>query len=142
MSVCYLLLYPGIISVHMYYVCMYVCMYICIINVCICIRMYVCMYVCIMYICNMYVYMYIYLCTYLCVMYVYVCVCVYGCMYYVFFFLINYAPSPRGDTTYYNVTSYLFLVIGRGCVCLCSRSRPLSVIIAAVCGQFSSMSRF
>jgi len=45
----------------------------------------------------------------------------------VFFNLfIKHAPSPGSDTTYYNVTSYWFLVTGRGCrVCLCSRRRSL-----------------
>ena len=52
--------------------------------------------------------------------------CMYVCVFFLFYFLfIKYAPSPRNDT-YYNVTSYLFLVIGRGCrVCLFSRCRPL-----------------
>ena len=89
------------------YVCVCVCMYVCV---------YMCMYERILYVC----------------MYVRMCVCVYVCMYvciyvYVFFlYIIKYAPSPGSDTTYYNVSSYTFLFMGRGCtVCLCSRRRTL-----------------
>jgi len=59
-------------------------------------------------------------------MYVCIYVCMYVCIFLFYFLFIKYAPSPRNDTTYYSVTSYLFFVIGRGCrVCLCSRRRPL-----------------
>jgi len=44
-------------------------------------------------------------------------VCVFGC-----FYIIKLAPLSGIDTTYYNVTSYLYLAIGSGfTVCLCIR---------------------
>ena len=47
-------------------------------------------------------------------------------IYILLLFIIKHAPSPGSDTTYYNVTSYWYLVIGRGCsVCLCSGCRTL-----------------
>ena len=96
------------VPVRMY---MYVCMHVC---------MYVCVYV------RMYVYIYMNVC-----MYVRMYARMYVCMHF------KYAPSPGSDTTYY-VTSYLFLVIGRGCrVCLCSRRRSLhslyNVYLLALC---------
>jgi len=77
----------------------------------------------------MYVFMYVcmYVTVYVCMYINYVCmhVCRYLCMY-VLLFIIKHAPSPGSDTTYYNVTSYWYLVIGRGCrVCLCSRCRTV-----------------
>ena len=109
------------------YVC--VCMYVCMgmyVRMCVCVCMYVCMYVR-MYVCT-YVCMYIYVCMHvrMC-MYVctYVCVCN-VCMYVFFLSLIKHAPSPGSVTTYCNVTSYWYLVIGRGCsVCLCCRCRTV-----------------
>jgi len=54
-----------------------------------------------------------------------VCGCVSGvCV--LLLFIIKHAPSPGNDTVYYNVTSYWYLVICRGCsFCLCSRCRTL-----------------
>ena len=80
---------------------------------CACVRVYVrvCVYV------RVYVVLYVRVCVYVC--YVRVCiVCI--------FFIYKYAPSPGSDTTYYNVSSYSYLFMGRGCrVCLCSRRRTL-----------------
>ena len=42
--------------------------------------------------------------------------CMYVCMCF-FMYIIKYAPSPGIDTTYYNVSSYTFLFMDRGCLC-------------------------
>jgi len=43
-----------------------------------------------------------------------------------YIYIIKYAPSPGSDSTYYNVSSYSYLFMGRGCrVYLCSRRRTL-----------------
>ena len=84
---------------------------------CVCMYIYVCTYVCI-YV-NMYIYAYI--CVYVWnYVFIYVCMGVrtFVCMQasiYVFLYIIKYAPSPGSDTTYYNVSSYPYLFMGRGC---------------------------